>query len=294
MTPSSRGMLFMLGAAVMFSASVGYVRYLSDFISTFEIVFFRQLMGFAFMLPWLMRAGMSAVRTNRLPMQGLRAILSYLGMLASYTSFTLIPIADAVSLQFTTPLFTTVLAIIFLKEVVGLHRWSAILFGFIGVLIIVRPGFEELNLGIPVAICAAVFYASANVVNRALSRTESTAVILFYGFMLQIPFAAIPAAMTWVTPSWDILWPLLGFGVTGIGAQWALTRALAVADASLVEPVMFVRLPLVSAIGYFLFAEIPDAWVWVGAVVIFTSTIVLARREALHNKRQAALKESSD
>lgn len=293
MNSSSRGMLWMLGAALFFSASVGYVRYLSDFMSTFEIVFFRQIMGLAIMMPWLMRAGMSAARTNRLPMQGFRALLSYLGMLSSYYSFTLIPIADAVALQFTTPLFTTILAIIFLKEVVGLHRWSAILFGFLGVLIIVRPGFAELGLGVPVAICAALCYASANVANRALSRTESTAVILFYGFILQIPLAAIPAAMTWVTPGWDVVWPLLGFGVTGIAAQWCLTRALAVADASLVEPVMFVRLPFVSMIGYVLFAEIPDSWVWVGAAVIFVSTIVLARREALHLKRQAADKESA-
>jgi len=144
-----------------------------------------------------------------------------------------------------------------------------------------------------VAICAALFYAGSNVTNRALSRTDSTAVILFYGFMLQIPMAAIPAAMTWVTPGWDVIWPLLGFGVTAIAAQWCLTRALAVADASLVEPVMFVRLPFVSMIGYFLFAEIPDGWVWVGAAVIFTSTIVLARRETLHLKRHAALKETA-
>ena len=292
MSSSSRGMLWMLGAALFFSASVGFVRYLSDFMSTFEIVFFRQIMGLAFMLPWLMRTGMAAARTNRLPLQGMRAVLSYLGMLSSYYSFTLIPIADAVALQFTTPLFTTVLAIIFLKEVVGLHRWSAILFGFAGVLIIVRPGFEELDLGMLVAICAAVFYASSNVANRALSRTESTAVILFYGFMLQIPMAAIPAAMTWVTPGWSVVPPLLGFGIVSIAAQWCLTRALAAADASLVEPVMFVRLPFVSMIGYVLFTEIPDAWTWVGAAVIFVSTVVLARREALHFKRQAALKKS--
>lgn len=293
MNPSSWGMLFMLGAALAFSASVGFVRYLSNYMSTFEIVFFRQIMGLAFMLPWLMRAGTDAARTKRLPMQSFRAVLSYLGMLSSYYSFTLIPIADAVALQFTTPLFTTILAIIFLKEIVGLHRWSAILFGFAGVLIIVRPGFAELTLGVPVAICAALFYAGSNVTNRALSRTDSTAVILFYGFMLQIPMAAIPAAMTWVTPGWDVIWLLLGFGVTAIAAQWCLTHALAVADASLVEPVMFVRLPFVSMIGYFLFAEIPDGWVWVGAAVIFTSTIVLARREALHLKRHAALKETA-
>ncbi|NQU72167.1 MAG: DMT family transporter [Rhodospirillales bacterium] len=293
MTPSSRGMLYMLGAALMFSASVGYVRYLSDLMSTFEIVFFRQVMGLVFMLPWLMRIGMPALRTRQLPKQCLRSGLSYLGMLASYTSFTLMPIADAVSLQFTTPLFTTVLAIIFLKEIVGLHRWSAIFFGFMGVLIIVRPGFEALTLGIPIALCAALFYAGSNVTNRALSRTDSTAVIMFYGFILQIPLAAVPAAFTWVTPGWDALWPLLGFGVTGIAAQWCLTRSLAVADASLVEPVMFIRLPIVSAIGYVMFAESPDQWVWIGAAVIFGSTIVLARREALHSKRQAALKEES-
>ncbi len=285
MSGATRGMLWMLAAALFFSASVGFVRYLSDIMSTFEIVLFRQLIGMAFMLPWLYRVGIAGLRTRRLPLQGLRSALSYFGMLASYYSFTLIPIADAVALQFTTPIFTTIFAIIFLKEVVGSHRWLALLFGFVGVLIIVRPGLAGLNLGIPAALCAAAFYAGSNVVNRALSRTDSTPLIVFYSFALQVPLAAVPAALTWTTPGWADVLPLLGFGVVAIAAQWCLTRSLATADASLVEPVMFVRMPFVAVIGYFLFAQVPDSWTWVGAAVIFTSTYVLARREAAHRQR---------
>jgi len=288
MSAATRGMLWMFGAALFFSASVGFVRYLSDIMSTFEIVLFRQLMGLAFMLPWLHRVGVRGLRTNRLPMQSLRSALSYFGMLASYYSFTLIPIADAVALQFTTPLFTTIFAIIFLKELVGQHRWVALLFGFIGVVVIVRPGFGTLNVGIPAALCAAACYAASNVVNRALSRTDSTPVIVFYSFALQVPLAAVPAALAWTTPGWAEVLPLLGFGVVAIAAQWCLTRSLATADASLVEPVMFIRMPCVALIGYFLFAQLPDSWTWVGAAVIFTSTYVLARREAAHQRRLAA------
>ena len=182
MTAGSRGMLWMFAAAVFFSTSVGFVRQLSDTLSTFEIVFIRQLMGITFMIPWLWRIGISAMRTSRMPLLTFRALLSYLGMLASYYSYTLIQLADAVSLQFTTPLFTVILAIIFLKEVVGLHRWTALVVGFIGVAIIVRPGFTDINIGVPIAILAAVFYAGSNVANRALASTEATSVIMFYGF----------------------------------------------------------------------------------------------------------------
>ena len=181
-----------------------------------------------------------------------------------------------------------ILAILFLKEIVGSHRWAALLFGFIGVIIIVRPGFDEINLGVPIALFAALVYGGSNVANRALTSTESTSVIMFYGFLLQLPMAAIPAAMTWVTPGWEDALPFLGFGVVAFCAQYCLTRSLAVADASLVEPVMFIRLPCVAAIGYVLFAQVPDVWTWVGAAVIFVSTYGLARMEARQERKAAA------
>lgn len=290
LTPGTRGMLWMLGAALFFSMSVGFVKHLSHTLTSFEIVFLRQLIGLVFMVPWLMRVGVFSMRTRRLPMLTLRAALSYLGMLTAYYAYTLIPLADAVALQFTTPLFTTVLAILFLKEVVGRHRWAALAFGFIGVTIIVRPGFEAINIGIPIALFAAFCYGSSNVANRALTSTESTPVIMFYGFLLQLPMAAVPAMAGWVTPGWEHALPLLGFGTVAVGAQFCLTRSLAAADASLVEPVMFIRLPCVAVIGYVLFAQVPDLWTWVGAAVIFLSTYGLARLEAAQERKAEALK----
>lgn len=281
-------MLWMLGAALFFSTSVGFVRHLSDTMTSFEIVFLRQVIGIVFMIPWLARVGVFSMRTKRLPMLTLRAAFSYLGMLGAYYAYTRISLADAVALQFTTPLFTTILAILFLKEIVGKHRWSALVFGFVGVIIIVRPGFAEINIGVPAALLAALFYGSSNVANRALTSTESTSVIMFYGFLLQLPMAAIPAAMTWITPGWEHVPPLLGFGIVAFGAQYCLTRSFAVADASLVEPVMFIRLPCVAAIGYVLFAQQPDLWTWIGAAVIFSSTYGLARLEAAQERKAAA------
>jgi len=280
MTRSTVSIVWMVWAALFFAGSVGYVRYLSDFMSTFEIVLFRQVIGVALMAPWLIRSGRGALRTRRLSLHVLRAFLSYFGMLLSFYSFTLVTIADAMALQFTAPLFTTIFAILFLREMVGPHRWLAIVFGFVGVLMIVRPGFAEVNIGMPLALMAAAFFAGSNVSNRALSSTDSTAVIVFYGFVLQIPIAAVPAAMTWTTPGWDLAPALLLFGIVAATAQWCLARALANADASLVEPVMFLRLPFVAVIGYFIFAQLPDVWTWLGAAVIFASTYVLARREA--------------
>lgn len=291
MTRATIGIVWMVCAAMFFAVSVGFVRYLSDFMSTFEVVLFRQVLGMALMVPWLIRTGpRELLRTRRLSLHVQRAFWSYFGMLSSYYAYTLITIADATALQFTTPLFTTVFAILFLKEIVGPHRWLAIVFGFVGVLVIARPGFVEFNLGMPFAVVAASFFAASNVTNRALSRTDSTATIVFYGFVLQIPIAALPAAATWVTPGWDIVPALLAFGVVSTTAQWCLARALANADASLVEPVMFLRLPFVAGIGYLVFAQLPDIWTWGGAAVIFVSTWVLAHREVADVRRRAALR----
>ena len=107
---------------------------------------------------------------------------------------------------------------------------------------------------------------------------------------MQIPMAAIPAAANWVTPGWDLLPALIAFGLVAILAQWCLTHSLAAAEASLVEPVIFLRLPFVSAIGYVFFAQMPDAWTWAGAAVIFISTYELARREAAQTRQRAAVR----
>ncbi len=279
MSRTIRGVLWMAGAALCFSASIGLVRHLSDSMSTFEIVFLRQLLGALVMIPWLWRAGLGALRTRVLPLHCARAAVSYLGMATSYYSVTLIPLADAVSLQFTSPLWVALLAMVFLGESVGINRWGAIALGFIGVLVIMRPGFAEIGIGMLIALSAALFYAGGDITVRALSRTDSIPVIMFYGYILQLPLAVVPAALTWTTPGWDVAPALIAFVAVALGAQYCMTVSLSIADASLVTPVLFMRLPFVAAIGFVFFAQTPDNWTWVGAAIILSSTYVLARWE---------------
>lgn len=281
------GILWMGGAALFFSMSMGFVRYLSDYMTTFEIVFLRQAIGVLLMLPWVMRAGAGGLRTRRLPLHVGRALLGYTGMLLSYFSLRHIPLADSTALQFTLPLFTTILAIVFLGERVGVHRWAAIAFGFAGVLIIAKPGFAVFSIGMVFALGSAAFYGGTDIVARALSRTDATNLIVFLGFLLPLPVAAIPAAFEWTTPAWEQAPAILGFGVAASSASWCLTRSLSLADASLVSPVLFLRLPFVAAIGFVFFGQVTDVWTWAGAGIIFAGTYVLARREAAASRARA-------
>lgn len=277
----------MAGAAFCFSLSFSFVRYLSDYISTFEILFLRQILGMTIMLPWLAKVGFSALRTTRIRVHGLRAVCGYGGMLAGYYALVLIPMADTVALQFTLPIFTAILAILFLGERVGINRWGAIVVGFCGVLVIIRPGFSEVNMGMAFALGSAALYAATDVSARSLSQTDSTPVIMFYAYILQLPLATLPAIWTWTTPELAQVPAILGFVVSAMAAQWCLTRSFALAEASLVSPVLFLRLPFVAVLGYVVFGQISSFWTWFGAAIIFASTLFLAHREAAAQRAKA-------
>ena len=277
----------MVAAALCLSLSFSFVRHLSDFMSAFEIVLFRQLFGVVVMLPWLYKVGLPGLRTTRMKLHISRAFLGYTGVVLGYFSLYLIPLADSVSLQFTLPLFTAIYASLFLGERVGFHRWLAIVVGFGGVLAIVRPGFAELHIGMIFALGAAAFYAGTDTASRSLARTDSTAVILFYGYILQLPIAAVPAALEWTTPTLDQVPAILGFVAIATVAQYCITRAFSLAEASLVSPVLFLRLPFVAVIGYLVFDQVTGAWTWIGAAIIVVSTLALARQEARVNRRSS-------
>lgn len=283
-----KGVLWMVLAAFFFAVSVGLVRYISLRIDAFEQTFWRQFIGFVIILPIVLRHGLPGLRTRQLGTHLVRNLMGYIGIALSFYSVTLIPLADSLALQFTLPLFTIVFAMIILSERVGVHRLAATAAGFVGALVILRPGFAEIRFGMIVALGAAAFLAISDTLVRRLSRAEPTTLIVFYSYALQVPIAFAVALFHWVTPA-RADWPwLIALGLCSFIASWSLSRAFILAEASLVSPVLFLRLPIVSAIGYVFFAQVPDVWAWIGAVVIFASTTYAARREALHHRRLRA------
>ncbi|CAN0531567.1 unnamed protein product, partial [Laminaria digitata] len=189
-------------------------------------------------------------------------------------------IAEVVSLSFTQPNFTFLLAAILLGEKFSRIRVLAILGGFAGVLILLRPGFTEIGFGAAVVLGGAVSYAFSNVCIKKLMTTESATATTVWVNILMCPLAGIPAAFYWVTPTLPDLALMAGVGLTGTAGIWFISRAYAAAEMSAVVPFDFLRLPIVATAGWLWFGETTDMWTFAGAVVIFASTYALAQSEA--------------
>ena len=274
------GILWMVGAAICFSASLTLVKALQDGgMSAFQAVLFRQIFGLIIFTPIIFRAGIGTLKTKVPLGHFIRALLGLSGMWTGYFSLTLIDVPESVALQFTLPIFTMFCAIFLLGEKLHSHRVVATLIGFAGVLVIVRPGFGDLNLGILLALAAAAFYATSDTLSRWLARYDKLPTIMMWNFICMIPMAVIPSAIWWVTPPPELWWQVLGFAVAGVGAQFCLTRSFGLAEASLVSPILFLRLPLIAAISFFAFGQTTEVWTWVGAGIIFVATTWMTRVE---------------
>lgn len=276
------GILWMALAALFFSVSFGLVRHISDTINSFEQTFFRQLIGLLIILPFVLREGRAGFKTHQITITIVRNVAGVAAITMSFLAVTLIPLVDALALQFTLPLFTILFAYILLRERPGAHRWLAMVFGFAGALVILRPGIIEISAGMLVALGAAASFGVSDTLCRKLAQTDSTNSIVFYSFAIHVPLALPLALVDWVTPT-AADWPwLLAMGLTSFGAQYSLSKAFILAEASLVSPVLFVRLPMVALIGYIFFAQVPDLWTWVGAFIIFAAAYYAAHRERLN------------
>lgn len=255
------------------------IRALSPKYSILEQIFLRSVISLLLILPWAVRQGAARLRTRRLRLHVFRNVVHYIGNLGWFFGVATIPLADVSALQFTLPLFTVVLAAIFLHEQVGPHRWLALVIGFAGALIIIRPGFATVSIGTVAVLASAAFYGASQAASKALSRTESPQAVLFYMALVFVPVTAIPAAYRWTTPELADMPLILVLGVTGYLAHFSIIRAFAAADASFVMPFDFMKLPIAAVFGFVLYRELPDLWTWVGAVIIFGATWYMTWRE---------------
>ncbi|MDX1540787.1 MAG: DMT family transporter [Geminicoccaceae bacterium] len=280
LSPPVQGALWMCAAATAFAVMINLVRHLTDLFDPLQVVFFRNVFGLLAMLPWLARSGVGVLRTRRLGLHMARAAVAMAAMVLWFTTLSLMPLAEATALSFTAPMFTSLLAVLVLGEVMRARRWTAIGIAFIGALVIIRPGSEALDPVALLALVTALVWGTGTVMVKVMSRTESAGAIVTWVTLLLTPLSLIPALFVWITPTAEqLIWCAL-LGVAGSIGHLCLTRALKVADATVVVPFDYLRLPVVAVIAFVVFGEQPDLWTWIGGAIVAGSGIYIARREA--------------
>ena len=279
MTKTVRGVWWMVSAALFFAGINVCGRALGGRLGVFEIVVLQTALSTLLMVPWLLRGGYAKLRTRRYKAYGFRAVFAMIAMASLFEAVKTLPVADATALLFTVGLFTVLLAAIALREPVGVKRWIALGVGFLGALIITRPGFAELSWGLAVMMLCAATFAASNVFTRFLATTEDANAVVFYNYFLMGLLALPPALADWGTPEWADAPVLVVLGVVTFLAQQSFTRSFVLAPPAVVMPAYYLQLPFAAVIGFFAFDEVPDIWIWAGAAVICGSTYYIIRAD---------------
>ena len=279
-------------STLAFSIMHGLVRFVSEVLPPFQIAFFRNLFGLMFLMPILARSRFAMLRTNRIGLHAMRGIVNVVAMLVFFTALSISPLAKVTALSFTAPIFMAVLAFFFLGERFRIYRWLAILSGFLGMLIILRPGFIAIDKGAVMVISSAALWAVAMVMIKILSRSESSVTIVAYMSIFLGVFSFIPAVWVWQPFGLPTLGWMVLIGLFGTIAQMSLSQALKETDPTALMPFDFLKLVWATLIGLWFFAEVPDAFTWIGAAIIFASGLFIAFRERQTGATDAPQKPS--
>lgn len=275
-----KGMGWMLVTTVLFVGVTGIVRHLGSDMSAPQAAFIRYAFGILLMLPFLLRLKMREVITPRLGWHALRGLVHGIGVMLWFFAMARIPIAEVTALGYTTPIFVTVGAAIFLGERFRIRRMIAVLLGVIGTLVIVRPGFVTVELGTLAQVAAAPLFAASMLVSKKLTETETSAAIVAL-MAIFVTITLLPFAIaTWRTPTWEeLLWLFMTASLATLG-HYALTRAYKAAEITVTQPISFLQLVWAALLGYYVFAETPDIWTIAGSIIIVGSATYIAHREA--------------
>lgn len=278
-SPVMRGVIMMCASTVAFAFMHFSVRVASSELHPFQIAFFRNLFGLAFLLPLLIGPGFAQMRTSRIGLHALRGIVNIAAMFLFFSALAITPLAKVTALSFTAPIFTSVLSVVILREQIRLRRWTAIGLGFIGMLIILRPGIAVVETGALLVIASALLWSLALIIVKTLSRTESSvAIVAWMGIFLSV-FSIGPALWVWKDPTlWAWGW-LLFIGFSGSVAQVCLSQALKETDPTAVMPFDFLKLVWAALLAFWFLGEVPDEMTFVGAAVIFGAGLYVAHRE---------------
>ena len=249
-------------------------------VHPFQVVFFRNLFAAIVFSPLLYYRGAQLFETSQLPIYGFRCAVALFSMLFWFYALSQIPIGEVTAITFLTPLFGTLGAIFFLREKVRARRWTALGVGFLGALIILRPGLSPLNSGHLAALMSTVSGGMSAILVKQLTQRDDPNKIVFLTHLFLAPMSLVPAVFVWGWPPLSLVPLLLGMGIFATLGHASLVRGYSMMDASLALTFEFAKLPFTALVAYIFFAETIDRWTWLGAFVIIGSATYIARREA--------------
>jgi drug/metabolite transporter (DMT)-like permease len=276
------GMTAAMGAFLMFTIMNMFAKLLSENHSVIEIAFYRNIIAcvpFLIMVFAFGRREILIIR-SKTSLLGIRAVIGTISLVTTFFAYSLMPMAETTALLFTASLFIPVLGVIFLKESVGPYRWSAVVIGLIGVLIMSHPSGDMNTLGIVVALCAAALHATLQIILRYLGRFESPETISFYFFVIGVFLTALPLPFIAVRPTMSEIPLIIGIGLSGAAAQWLLSTAFRNARAAIVTVFNYSSIVWATLFGWMIWNEWPLPTVITGAVIVIASNILMIWRES--------------
>ena len=279
-SPNLRGSAYMLSALLVYAVMVGAIKHVGGVIPLVQILLIRQIVMSLIILAFAGGSIRPMLQTTRPGLQVIRGIITLVAMLCGFTAIIKIPLAQATAIGFSQVLFVTIAAVVILKEVVDARRWAATLIGFIGVLVMLRPSSEGLDVYALLAVGGAFFSAGITVSVRMLATTERTDTILIWQGIVLVVALALPAWLWWVPPDPTQWFWLIVLSLFGTAGQWLITRAYQVGEAAALAPLDFSRLILASLTGFLFFAEIPALSTWIGAGIVIAATFYTIRKNA--------------
>ena len=270
-------MIFMTGCVVSMDA---LAKLLSSEMPLLMVVWGRFLFNFIFVALFLFRNGArDMVRTKKFNMQILRALLGLSATFTFWGALVFLPLADCVAIAFTSPLLVTALSVPFLGEKVGVHRWGVVIIGFIGVMIIMRPGMGTMHWAVILPLTTALLWANYQITTRLLSRFDNALTTLFYTAAGGLLFTTLAVWLDWLTPTFKQWFVLACVGFLGTMGHYFLIKAFELAPASILAPFSYTSILWSTLLSYFVFGDFPDEWTIAGVVIIISSGLYIIQRE---------------
>ena len=276
-----RGALWMVGALLSFSLMAVAVRELLRTLPSLEILFLRSLIAFAMVVSVLPRMGLKPLRTRLFGLHFVRNMFHLSGQYAWIYAIAFLPLATVFAIEFTMPVWTAVLAALVLGERLNQGRIVMLVLGIAGVVIIVKPGVRAIDPATLVMLGGALAYACSLTMTKRIARDDTTYAVLFYMQAIQLPVAFLLVLPVWVAPTIATLPWLVVTGAAALVAHYCMTHSLRIADATVVAPIDFLRLPLIAVVGMAFYDEPLDWTIFLGAAIIFAGTYYSIRRESL-------------